>query len=360
MRIQAEYKKIGFGQQHRPASRYYIGYPNMKKSSLALLSLAILTNPASSSEIKKHCEDTPALSKLAVVGTQLVDENRNAIILRGVSYGWHNWWPRFYNKESVKWLAEDWGVNIVRAAMGIHHEEPKGTYNAEPEAAVALISNVIDGAIENGIYVIIDFHSHHLELELAKTFFADMARKYGQYPNIIYEIFNEPEYQTWPEVKAYSEEIIGAIRAIDPDNIILVGSPHWDQDLHVIADDQIEDVSNIMYTLHYYAKSHGNSLRQRGDYAISKGAALFISESAGMEATGDGPIDYENWGRWRDWAEERKISWITWSIADKDETCSFLYPSASSTGGWTEGDMKESAQSTRKYLREKAGLGLTD
>lgn len=298
----------------------------------------------------------PELPALSVHGTQLVNEAGEPVVLRGVSYGWHNWWPRFYNKESVKWLKEDWGVDVVRAAMGIHLEQTELTYNAEPEKAVEIVSRVIDGAIEAGVYVIIDFHSHDLELELAKTFFGDMARKYGQHPNVIYEIFNEPIRQPWADVKAYSEEVISVIRSIDPDNVILVGNPHWCQDLHIVADDQIEGVSNIMYTLHYYAASHGDFLRERGDYALSKGVPIFISESAGMEASGDGPMDYEAWQTWQDWAEERKISWITWSIADKDETCSFLKPSASDTGPWSEDDLKESAKATRKILREKAGL----
>lgn len=300
--------------------------------------------------------NAPHVPALRVDGTQLVYENGEAAVLRGVSYGWHNWWPRFYNKESVKWLKEDWGVDVVRAAMGIHYRETELTYNAEPKKAVEIISRVIDGAIENGVYVIIDFHTHHLELEMAKTFFADMARKYGQHPNVIYEIYNEPVHDSWEDVKAYSEEVISVIRAIDPDNLILVGNPHWDQDLHIVADNQIQGVSNIMYTLHYYAATHGETLRKRGDYALSKGAPIFISESAGMEASGDGPMDYEAWQAWRDWAEERKISWITWSVADKDETCSFLYPSASDTGPWSEADLKESAKATRKILREKAGL----
>lgn len=327
----------------------------MPTKLFCILILVLLVSCDSESEPTPEATP-PVLSQLRVEGTQLVVHQGTPVVLRGVSYGWHNWWPRFYNKESVAWFAEDWGVNVVRAAMGIHYESTEHTYNAEPEVAVEIISRVIDGAIEAGVYVIIDFHSHHLELDLAKTFFADMAAKYGSYPNVIYEIFNEPVDQSWAEVKAYSEEVIGVIRAIDPDNIILVGSPHWTQDVHIVADDPILGASNIMYTLHYYAATHGDFLRERGDYALSKGVPLFISESAGMEATGDGPLDYDNWQTWRDWADARNISWITWSVADKDETTSFLLPQASSTGGWGENVLKESGQATRRYLREYAGL----
>ncbi|MFW5656189.1 MAG: glycoside hydrolase family 5 protein [Bacteroidota bacterium] len=290
---------------------------------------------------------------LSVTGTKLVNEAGDVVVLNGVSYGWHNWWPRFYNEASVAWLAEDWKVDVVRAAMGVG---PDGSYLDKPEWSKEKIDAVINGAINNDVYVIIDWHSHEIHLEAAKAFFSEMAKKYGAYPHVIYEIFNEPVRDSWEDVKAYSIEVIKAIREHDPDNIILVGNPHWDQDVHIVADDPIEGYDNLMYTLHFYANTHGDFLRKRGDYALKKGVPLFVSESAGMKANGDGAIDYNAWQQWIDWMAENDISWVTWSIADKDETCSMLKPSASSEGNWKESDLKESGIKTRKYLREKAKL----
>ena len=34
--------------------------------------------------------------------------------------------------------------------------------------------------------------------------------------------------------------------------------------------------------------------------------------------------------------EAEKISWVNWSLSDKDETCSMLLPRAKATGRWTE------------------------
>lgn len=286
---------------------------------------------------------------LKVTGTQLTDASNKPVVLRGMSFGWHNWWPRFYNKECVAWLAKDWRCNVVRAAMGI---EPQGAYIDDPKGSTRKIEAVIEGAIDAGIYVIVDWHSHNVNQKEAEKFFTHIATKYGKYPNIIYEIFNEPDEESWSEVKSYSEALIATIRAIDPDNIILVGSPHWDQDIHLVAEDPIKHATNIMYTVHYYAATHKQFLRDRAAAAYQKGIPIFISESAGMEATGDGPLNYEEWKRWIDWAEERKISWVTWSVADKDETCSVLKKSAASTGGWKEEDLKESGVKVRGYLRE--------
>ena len=288
---------------------------------------------------------------LSVKGTQLTDEHGAPTVLNGVSYGWHNWWPRFYTKESVKWLADDWKCSVVRAAMGI---DPKSGYIDKPDWSKEKIESVIQGAIENNIYVIIDWHSHTIRLNEAKVFFAEMAGKYGKNPHIIYEIFNEPVKDSWPMIKDYSVEVIKTIRAIDPDNIILVGSPHWDQDIHLVADDAIKGFNNIMYTCHFYAATHGQSLRDRCDYALKKGIPIFISESAGMEASGNGPINYTEWQNWIDWCKSNKISLVTWSIADKNETCSMLKTSASSDGKWKDTDLKESGVKTRELIRKQA------
>ena len=286
---------------------------------------------------------------LQVSGTQLVNERGKPVVLRGMSFGWHNWWPRFYTEGAVQWLHQDWKCTVVRAAMGV---EPNGAYISKPEWSKEKVKAVVDGAIKEGIYVIIDWHSHNIKLEEAKSFFAEMAMTYGDKPNVIYEIFNEPDQESWQDVKNYSIEVMKTIRAIDPDNLILVGSPHWDQDVHLAADDPITGFQNIMYTMHFYAATHKQFLRDRCDYALQKGLPLFISESAGMEASGNGPLNYEEWNKWIDWAEQKKISWITWSVSDKNETCSVLLPSASSDGNWKDTDLKESGIKTRDLIRK--------
>jgi endoglucanase len=287
--------------------------------------------------------------QLKVQGTQLVNSNGQPVVLRGMSFGWHNWWPRFYNAGAVKWLVNDWNCTVVRAAIGV---EPDDGYIKKPEWSREKVRAVVDAAIKEGVYVIIDWHSHNINLEAAKSFFREMANTYGAYPNVIYEIFNEPDNESWKEVKDYSIELIRIIRSIDADNIILVGSPHWSQDIHLAADDPISGFSNLMYTMHFYAATHKQWLRDRCDYAIKKGLPIFISESAGMEASGNGPLNLEEWNKWIQWAEERKVSWITWSVSDKNETCSVLLPSASSDGNWKDSDLKESGLKTREMLRK--------
>lgn len=313
------------------------------KTHLFTLTLLLVFSMSNAQFVKQR-------GQLSIRGTQLVDKNNNPIVLRGMSFGWHSMWPRFYNEKAVSWLKKDFNCNVVRAAMGI--ELGEWSYLKNPEFSKQKIEAVVNGAIKSDIYVIIDWHSHNINLKEAKEFFAEVSKKYAKYPNIIYEIFNEPDYETWPEVKAYSEEVIKVIRENDPGNIILVGSPHWDQDVNLPAADPIIGFDNIMYTMHFYAATHGNELRDRTDEALKSGLPIFISESAGMEASGDGPLDIKAWQEYIDWMEARKLSWITWSVSDKDETCSILKKSAKSDGKWKNDDLKESGIKVREFLRK--------
>jgi len=310
---------------------------------LLILTLLLMFLLSNAQFVKQH-------GQLSVHGTQLVDKNNNPVVLRGMSFGWHSMWPRFYNEKAVSWLKKDFNCNVVRAAIGIELGEM--SYKKDPQFSKEKIEAVVNGAIKSDIYVIIDWHSHNINLEEAKEFFGEISKKYAKYSNVIYEIFNEPDYESWSEIKAYAEEVITVIRENDPNNIILVGSPHWDQDVDRPAEDPITGFNNIMYTMHFYAATHGKDLRDRTDKAIKSGLPIFVSESAGMEASGDGPLNIKAWQEYIDWMESRKLSWITWSVSDKDETCSILKKSAKSEGKWKDEDLKESGIKVREFLRK--------
>lgn len=318
---------------------------------LATCLLAATFGCGTNTSKKADSEDTvKQLPRLSVAGTQLMNENGDTVVLRGVSYGWHQFWPRFYNDSTVAYLAKDWGAQVLRASMGVDLDS--ACYVYQPEFGIECVTKVVDAAILNDVYVIIDWHSHNLRQKEAVEFFTRMATRYKGVPNVIYEIYNEPVEDSWEQLKAYSTEVIKAIRAIEPDAVILVGCPHWDQDIHLAADNPITGYNNIMYTLHFYANTHGQWLRDRADYALSKGLPVFVSECAGMEATGDGPVNPEEWQNWLNWMQEHSISWAAWSVSDKDETCSMLLPSASSGGNWKNEDLKEWGRIVRDELKK--------
>lgn len=293
------------------------------------------------------------LPALKVEGTTLT-AGGEPIMMRGVSYGWHNIWPRFYNKQSVKALANDWGVPVFRAAIGADDHAKADNpgihsgYMGEPDFALDCLYNVVDGAIEAGAYVIVDWHSHQMHLEEAKDFFTKVATKYAGSTNVIYELYNEPVNDSWEELKAYAEELIAVIDGISTVHpLILMGCPHWDQDIHLPAQNPITSYDNLMYTVHFYAGTHKGWLRDRCD---ASGLPIFISECASCDASGDGAMDLESWNEWNGWAAEKGISIITWSISDKAETCSMFTPEAASEGPWSEEVIKPWGKIVKAWL----------
>ncbi|MGB3006566.1 MAG: cellulase family glycosylhydrolase, partial [Chitinophagaceae bacterium] len=86
---------------------------------------------------------------LKVSGTQLVNEKNNPVVLHGMSFGWHNLWPRFYNKGAVHELVKKWKCSVIRASMGI--ELNASGYLKSPESSVKLMKKVINAGIKEGV-----------------------------------------------------------------------------------------------------------------------------------------------------------------------------------------------------------------
>jgi endoglucanase len=299
--------------------------------------------------------------KLSVKGNRIVDEHGAAVQLRGMSFGWSQWWGQYWTSGTVSWLVDDWKVELVRASMGIE----SGGYLENSAAERAKVITVVDAAIRRGIYVIIDWHDHNApnHVDAARAFLSDMAQRYGQYPNVIYEIFNEPDnvgpggngQDTWDVIKAYANQVIPAIREKDPDNLIVVGTPEWSQRVDQAAQAPLSQ-TNIAYALHFYAATHKQSLRDHASQALAKGIALFVTEWGTSEASGSGYLDAAETATWLKFMDDNKLSWANWDIADKSgETCSALLPNRSTTGGWALSDLTESGRLVRKTLRTYAG-----
>lgn len=283
-------------------------------------------------------------------GMFLMSEKGDTVRLEGMSMFWHQWGSKFFNPECLRWLRDDWHCDIVRIPIGVNGEG----FMDDPDSTKKLIFNAIEACIDLDIYVIVDWHSHEAEKAtgLAVDFYREVAERWGDKPHIIYEIYNEPLKCSWSEdVKPYLDTVIETIRNIDPDNIIVVGSPHWSQDVDVAATDPVKG-ENIAYALHYYAGTHKQWLRDKAMVAIDSGLPLWVTEFGMCNADGNGPVDYEESEAWFEFMEKYRISWCKWTINDKEETASALIPGADSTGGWGEKDLTESGKYIRNKLRE--------
>ena len=289
--------------------------------------------------------------KLAVKGNTIVDEHGTPIQLCGMSFFWSQWMGQYYTTDAVKWLKEDWNCNVVRAVMGIE----AGGYLDHPEREKQKIVTVVDEAIRQGIYVIIDWHDHHAQNHTreAKAFFAEMAQRYGDKPNVLYELYNEPVNVPWSAViKPYHEAVIDTIRHYDADNIILCGTPNWSQDVDIASHDPIKG-TNIAYTLHFYANTHKQALRDKATKALKNGVALFATEYGTTDASGNGFVNKEETRIWWKFLDDHKISWCNWSVGDKNESSASLKTGMQMKGKLSNAQLTESGNFVRDELRLK-------
>lgn len=315
---------------------------------IALLATSSLGPAASAAGAK-----TPVSinGQLSLKGTQLVSQDGKAVQLKGISSHGLQWYGDFVNKDSLKWLRDDWGITVFRAAM----YTADGGYIDNPSVKNK-VKEAVEAAKELGIYVIIDWHilndgNPNQHKEKAKEFFEEMSRLYGNTPNVIYEIANEPNGDVnWKrDIKPYAEEVISVIRKHDPDNIIIVGTGTWSQDVNDAADDQLKD-ANAMYALHFYAGTHGQFLRDKANYALSKGAPLFVTEWGTSDASGNGGVFLDQSREWLNYLNSKNISWVNWNLSDKQESSSALKPGAAKTGGWPLSDLSASGAFVRENI----------
>ena len=211
--------------------------------------------------------------KLSTSGPYLLNEHGQIVQLRGMSFFWSrsDWGgTQFYTRDWVKFLKDEWKCTVVRAA----YDRDSGRDNGWNE-----VKTVIDAAIAEGIYVIIDWHSHtaHNQQSAAVSFFSEQAKLYKNTPNVIFELYNEPVIagsakkddgsidnakETWKAIKPYLKAVTKAIRNEGAENLVILGTPYFAQHTGVAANDQVVDddgkpFKNVAYAFHFYAASHG-------------------------------------------------------------------------------------------------------
>ncbi|UZO80808.1 cellulase family glycosylhydrolase [Aquimarina sp. ERC-38] len=324
---------------------------NYLKQVVALGFILLLT---SNLDITAQNGAVGKFGRLQVNGNKVTAEDGTEISLAGMSLFWSNaaWTlSDFYNKETVDHLANNWNASIVRAAVGVTETWDGGRgyigngtdfyaagreWKDAKEFNLVRLEAVIDAAIANDIYVIVDWHTHEAEkyVNEAVEFFGYISKKYGSNDHIIYEIYNEPygarqgnPKTSWSTIKNYSRPVIAEIRKNDKDNLIVVGTSTWSQDVDEPAADQnwIND-PNIAYALHFYANTadHQQPLRNKAKLAMDAGIALFVTEFGSVSADGNGGFNRNQTNQWINFLKNNKVSFVNWSLSDLNETSAVI------------------------------------
>ena len=295
--------------------------------------------------------------QLSVKGVDLVDKNGSKYQLKGVSTHGLQWFPQYVNKDAFKTLRDNWGANVVRLAM---YTGENGYCSGGSKADLeAKIDEGIKAASELGMYVIIDWHilsdgNPDKNKNEAVKFFNKMSKKYSKNVNVIYEICNEPNGGVdWNTIKTYADTIISTIRKNSPNAIILVGTPTWSQDVDAVAANPVANKKNVMYTLHFYAGTHKDNIRNKLTTARNAGTPVFISEFSICDASGNGGIDYTSANAWKKLINDNNVSYVGWSLCNKAETSALIASSCSKLSGWTDSELSETGKWLRNFIAGK-------
>ena len=313
-----------------------------------------------------------AVPQITTQGNQVLFGGKQGS-LAGNSLMWSQYGSAYYNRNIVAWLKNDWNTTIVRAAMGV---EDYNGYIMNPQLNEGLVRTLVEAAIAEDIYVIIDWHSHDAEeyQPEAIDFFTRMAEDYGRYENVIFEIYNEPENATgpndaivghtdWQTIKDYAIPVIQAIRNTGSNNLIVVGTPVWSQDVDVASNDPIIGFDNIAYTLHFYAATHKQYLRDKAQIALDNGIPLFVTEWGTVSANGDGSVDDESTNEWMAFLSANNISHLNWAVNDKDEGSSVLIGTEqgeNNQGNWTDDLLTPSGLLAKQIIQQWDQADITD
>ncbi len=294
--------------------------------------------------------------QLKVCGRQLCNSNGKAVQLRGMSTHGLQWYANCVTDASLDVLAGEWNADVLRISMYVQ----EGGYETDPAGFTAKVNDYIEKATARGLYAIVDWHmltpgDPNYNLDRAKTFFAEIARRHKDKTNILYEIANEPSYVHWSSIRSYADQVIPVIRAQDPDGVVLVGTEDWSslgasgdgQGVARILADPVR-AGNIMYTFHFYAATHDDYYIDTFRDAIAK-LPLFVTEFGTQEASGDGGNNFARAQRYLDLMAQHKVSWVNWNYSDDMRTGAVF----------TEGTCAAGAYSGTARLKD-AGVWIRD
>ncbi len=286
----------------------------------------------------------------------VANEKGEKTSLAGISYFWMNEEPvgHFWTKETVDYLVDEYNIQVVRLPLtispcgsngqekcskyndvwGYKEGESRANYRYNPEWTKEMADRMIKACIENDIYVIIDFHEHKAEdwVDMANEFFTYFASKWGEFPNVMYEIYNEPlcDDQT---VVNYAKKVIPTIRNIDKKNLIIVGSSEFSRHPDKVTDAG-KGYENIAYTWHGYVKfNHQADWGQHPEWNTS--VPVVVTEWGCGQGGGDGDL--------RQTYKDRGVIHCFWSMANKntdgDEAWSILKSKVTKRSGWSSADL---------------------
>ena len=283
-----------------------------------------------------------AHGKLAVKGTDLVDENGNKVQLRGMSSHGLLWYPEYTNYASISETKKH-GANMFRIAM--YSDDRNGGYVQKSELSWKLMQTAIENTLAADMYVIVDWHVLNDQnplhnVEKAKEFFSEVSARYKEEKGILYEICNEPNGETtWEDIVKYANQVIPVIRANAPNAVVLVGTPDYSYSITKVHKDALS-YKNLMYSYHFYAGQFDDSYKDMIATCKDNGVPVFVSEW-GINTEQNQNRALEQGKQFARYLNEEGLSFAAWSLCNKEEVFSVLKAECKKYSRWKESDLTE-------------------
>ena len=305
---------------------------------------------------------------LYVCGTKICDRHNRPVTLRGVSMFWSNWAPESYRRATVSSLRNDWEADVVRIAVAAdNYGGPLGSSLAtDYEGQLRLAKSAIDWAREQGVYIIVDFHSHRKQTALATRFFGDLAATYGNLANLIFEPWNEPCYTpgdcryTWSrDIKPHHDSVIRAVHAQRSWPIFIAGTRDWDQHPAEVASDRLP-YGKVVYALHFYAGTGGADheyLKGELRSALAAKVPVFVSEFGCTNNLGQSGWDWPRCSSWLSLLNDNGVGHAVWAVAKPSQTgqSGLLTDATSYDDGVQLAEVTDRGRQYRTYLKDRGG-----
>jgi len=315
-------------------------------------------------------EDLGGPPRVHVDGRSFVNPDGDPVVMRGVSF--ISLGVQDTQREGVSLAIDsvtgpEWGTEIVRFPIYVVNSAnpfPLDDHLAREQWMAGILRPAVDYATAKGLYVIIDLHEISsvtpVKDEEAQRFWSYMAPQFAGYPNVIYEVFNEPidfsggcvagtTDACWPPFKAFAEGWIEIIRATAPDTLVLVGGPAWSQVIGPAADDPIDD-PNVGYVGHIYPDhtngQNGGAVEAQIRRCAAVHPVILTEWGFGFE-----PNDKEPYATIiRSMVDELDLSFTAW-VADYDWSPPMFD---------LEGNLTEFGTFAQTWLAESAGIQPPD
>ena len=258
--------------------------------------------------------------RLHVDGKYFKDPYGNIVILRGFGFVSPDWGDK-NRAGGMKWLidkatnaSEGWHPKVIRIMVepAVWKSNPDAYFNKH-------LSPTVQHCIKKKVYCIVGWgkianYNESATDRQIRAFWNYVAPKYKNTPNVLYELFNEPiSPLAWSTWKATAQPWVDLVRSHAPQNIILIGGPHWDQMISGAANAPFKG-NNLAYVAHIYPRTYYPHGWEAAVGVVANKHPVFVTEVGFQRVSKVGQTTVlgtlSNFGiPFKNWADKKGISW---------------------------------------------------